>query len=53
MENSLVVQWLGLHAFTANRLGSISGWGTKAKQKRPKTDAFYVHKSYLHNVDSF
>ena len=27
--NSLVVQWLGLHAFTAEGLGSIPGQGTK------------------------
>ena len=27
--NSLAVQWLGLHAFTAEGLGSISGQGTK------------------------
>ena len=30
--NSLVVQWLGLHAFTAEDLGSIPGWGTKIPQ---------------------
>ena len=30
--NSLVVQWLGLCAFTAKGLGSISGWGTKILQ---------------------
>ena len=28
MGNSLVVQWLGLHAFTADGLGSFLGWGT-------------------------
>ena len=27
--NSLVVQWLGLHAFTAEGLGSIPGQVTK------------------------
>ena len=30
--NSLVVQWLGLHTFTAEGLGSIPGQGTKAKK---------------------
>ena len=28
-ENSLAVQWLGLHAFTAEGMGSIPGRGTK------------------------
>ena len=32
MGNSLVVQWLGLHAFTAEGPGSIPGWGTKIPQ---------------------
>ena len=30
--SSLVVQWLGLCAFTAEVLGLISGWGTKISQ---------------------
>ena len=30
--NSLVIQWLGPHAFTTEGLGSISGWGTKMLQ---------------------
>ena len=30
--NSLVVQWLGLHAFTAEGASSIPGWGTKILQ---------------------
>ena len=30
--NSLVVQWLGLHAFTAEVAGSIPGQGTKIPQ---------------------
>ena len=30
--SSLVVQWLGLRAFTAESLGSIPGWGTKIPQ---------------------
>ena len=32
LGNSLVVQWLGLHAFTAEDLGSIPGQGTKIPQ---------------------
>ena len=32
LEDFLMVQWLGLHAFTAKGLGSIPGWGTKAPQ---------------------
>ena len=28
LANSLVVQWLGLSAFTAEGQGSIPGWGT-------------------------
>ena len=30
--NSLLVQWLGLHAFTAKGMGSIPGRGTKILQ---------------------
>ena len=29
LRNSLAVQWLELHAFTAEGAGSIPGWGTK------------------------
>ena len=29
---SLAVQWLGLHAFTAEGLGSTPGWRTKIPQ---------------------
>ena len=32
LGNSLVVQWLGLHAFTAEGVGLIPGWGTKIPQ---------------------
>ena len=32
MGNSLVVQWLGFRAFTAEGLGSIPGQGTKIPQ---------------------
>ena len=31
-ELPLVVQWLGLHAFTAEGPGSIPGWGTRIPQ---------------------
>ena len=40
--NSLAVQWLGLHALTAEGPDSIPGWGTKipqaaeSSQKNPK-----------------
>ena len=30
--NSLAVQWLGRHAFTAEGAGSIPDWGTKILQ---------------------
>ena len=31
----LVVQWLGLHAFTAEGMGSILGWGTNLRSCKP------------------
>ena len=31
--NSLVVQWLGLPAFSGKGTGSIPGWGTKISQR--------------------
>ena len=34
VRNSLVVQWLGLHAFTAEGPGSIPSQGTKIPQAR-------------------
>ena len=34
IRNSLVVQWLGLHVFTAKGMGSIPGQGTKIPQAR-------------------
>ena len=34
--NSLAVQWLGLHAFTAEGLGSIPGRGTEIPQAVPR-----------------
>ena len=47
--NSLVVQWLGLCAFTAKGVGSIPGQGTKIPQAAwcgQKKDT--VHKSTFH-----
>ena len=32
LGNSLVVQWFGLHAFTAEGPGSNHSWGTKIAQ---------------------
>ena len=32
LGNSLAVQWLGLHAFTSEGLGSIPGQGPKIPQ---------------------
>ena len=38
LGNSLAVQWLGLHAYTAGSLGSVPGWGTSPEScmVRPK-----------------
>ena len=46
--NSLVVQWLGLHAPTARSPGSIPGEGTKipqAMQSGPKKKSFKIFKN--------
>ena len=32
LGNSLAVQWLGLHALTAEGTDSVPGWGTKIPQ---------------------
>ena len=32
IQNSLAVQWLGLHDFTAEAPGSVPGWETKIPQ---------------------
>ena len=32
LGNSLAVQWLGLHVFTAEGAGSVPGWGIKIPQ---------------------
>ena len=41
LGNSMAVQWLGIHAFTAKDAGPIPGWGTKIPQasgpKKTKT----------------
>ena len=34
LENSLAVQWVGLHSFTAKGKGSIPGRGTKVPQAK-------------------
>ena len=39
------VQWLGVHALTAKRLGSIPGWETKIPQAKGEV-AFYYHLYY-------
>ena len=36
MGTSLVVQWLGLQAVNAGRLGSIPGQGTRSHMKQPR-----------------
>ena len=50
--NSLAVQWLGLHAFTAEGLGSIPGLGTKTPQamqrrqnRKIKMDCYLLRRS--------
>ena len=49
LGNSLAVQWLGLHAFTAEGPGSISGQGTKipqAVQQGKKKKKFTEHAPF-------
>ena len=57
-RNYLVVQWLGLCAFTTKGLGLIPGWGTKIpqamqlsqkkkKKKQQKTAAYMEHLKCL------
>ena len=52
LGNSLVVQWLGLHAFTAEDPGSIPGQGTKIPQaashgqKKNKQDSRFYPERY-------
>ena len=56
-RNYLVVQWLGLCAFTAKGLGLIPGWGTKIpqamqlsqkkKKQQQKTAAYMEHLKCL------
>ena len=50
LGNSLVVQWLGLRALTAESLGSVPGWGTKilqAIQKNPKNQKTKTTPSFF------
>ena len=52
--NSMLVQWLGLHASTAGSPGLISGWGTKIlqaahldqKKKKKKNRPRNLHQSW-------
>ena len=49
LGNSLVVQWLGLHAFIAEGPGSIPGQGTKIPQavsrgQKKKKSRFYPER---------
>ena len=51
IENSLAVQWLGHHAFTAGVLGLIPGWRTKilqpawlAKKKKKKSQKGHANR---------
>ena len=49
-ENSLVVQWLGLHALTAEDAGSISGQGTnipRAMHHDQKAKHTHTHKNLI------
>ena len=50
-ESFLLVQWLGLGAFTAVAPGSISGWETKIlravqrdQKKKKSTENFFLEK---------
>ena len=44
LENSLVVQWLGLCAFTAEGPGSIPGQGTKIPQATANNNKKMLHE---------
>ena len=50
--NSLAVQWLGLHAFTAKGMGSIPGQGTKIPQatQYSKNKTKENKNKYAHNL---
>ena len=56
--NSLVVQWLGLCAFTAEGVGSAPGWGTKIPQamwhcqKKPKKHYWLFSFFSVSDIDS-
>ena len=55
-----MVQWLGLHAFTAEGVGSIPVWGTKdptswggaAKEKKKKVTGNVIQPYLLVVLDS-
>ena len=45
----MVVQWLGLHAFTTEGLDLIPGWGTKIPQIAQKTKKLNKTETPLEN----
>ena len=45
----LAVQWLGLHAFTAEGPDSIPGWGTKIQQAMQRGQNISEAKFHLGN----
>jgi len=56
LENSLVVQWLGLHTFTTESWGSTPGWGTEipqAVQHGQINQALWGLQQYLRGLVSF
>ena len=56
--NSLVVQWLGLCAFTAGGQGSIPGWGTEIlqaewpKKKKKGKKWIYLQRYTFHRQNA-
>ena len=55
--NSLAVQWLGLHAFTAKGLGSVPGRGTRIPQavrcgqKQKKSGRPHILENIAYDLD--
>ena len=45
--NSLVVQWLGLHAFTAKDVGSVPGWEIKILQAMQYGQTEKIKKTFF------
>ena len=41
----MVVQWLGLRAFTTKGMGSVPGWGTKIPQAAQHSQKLKKRKS--------